>query len=550
MVTDPSAYRVLIFTPFGKDGSHLLKVLKTENVEAFCCQNLEQLLLEIRKGVGLIVITEEVILSRDAKGLAAILSDQEAWSAVPVVVFYSVGSPLLALKPADRPGWENAIYLQRPTAAATIFSAVRSALRDRARQYKMRDLLSSLKKDVENQTNYGIEQEVERIKSDQAKQEAIEASQVKSQFLANMSHEIRTPLGAIMGFLELIKSPDISKEETAEYISIVNRNSQQLMRLIDDILDLSKVEAGKMDFENTEFSLGEFLFDFSSMMSFKAHEKGVRFDLSLVSDLPARISSDSTRLRQVLLNAVGNAIKFTDRGTVKVECSFADSTLKFLVMDTGRGISPDQAERLFQPFIQADSSTTRKYGGTGLGLVLSKKICQVMGGDFKLVRSALDQGSSFEATMKVQVPAGVKYLGQSNLKTSPLSEPLLNKPNLLHDVRILLVDDMRDNQTLANIILKKLGARTDTVSNGREALEMAARNAYDIILMDIQMPVMDGHEATRALRSRGCPTPIIALTAHAMKEERELAEASGFTDYLSKPIQRELLIETLMRYVH
>lgn len=540
--------RVLIFTPFGKDGVHLQKVLEKERISAFSCSSLEQLTEEVGNGVGILIITEEVILSKGAAKLFEILSSQETWSAIPVLAFYSGDSPAHIMPRGMQDVLADVTYLQRPTSTATIFSAVKAALRDRVRQYKIRSLLSKLEEDVEKRTSFGIEQRNRRVKADTAKEAALEASHLKSQFLANMSHEIRTPLGAIMGFLELMKSPDISREETVEYISIVNRNSNQLMRLIDDILDLSKVEAGKMDIEKEEISLGEFLFDFASLMRFKAQEKGILFDLQLATHVPARIISDSTRMRQVLMNAVGNAIKFTEKGKVQVLFSFIDSVLKFEIIDTGRGISREQSENLFQPFIQADSSTTRQYGGTGLGLVLSKKICQIMGGDFKLEKSELGRGSTFTATFKVEAVKGAKFLGRSHLEAPQSSSSALEERLLLENVRILLVDDMPDNQTLVNILLRKLGALMDIANNGQEALHMATKNRYDIILMDIQMPYMDGHEATRILRDQGCQLPIIALSAHAMSEEREKAIRSGFTDHLAKPIRRDLLIEILTKH--
>lgn len=493
------------------------------------CPDVDSLTRELAVGVGVILTTEEVLSSRAIRPLIDALHEQPTWSAIPVLAFYSGSTALSAQKKTERsPVYDLAdvTHLQRPVSRANLVSAVKAALRDRSRQYRIRDLL---------------------LKSEEAKSMAQEASQMKSQFLANMSHEIRTPLGAIMGFLELIKNNGASKEEIDEYISIIDRNSVQLMRLIDDILDLSKVEAGKMEIERVAFSLGELLFDFTALMGFKAREKGVLFDLHLATPVPAHIYSDPTRIRQVLTNAVGNAIKFTDRGRVHVVCSHQNGELKFVITDSGKGISKEQTAKLFQPFTQADSSTTRSYGGTGLGLVVSRGICRQMGGDFFLESSTPGIGSSFVATFIIDPVPGTEMLEEASLG-SPLVSTVSTKDQPLAHMKILLVDDAPDNRALFRIMLSKLGANVDLAENGREGVDRAKENSYDVILMDIQMPHMDGHEATRLLRKGGTKTPIIALTAHAMKEELERTVASGFTDFLSKPLRREALVQALLKY--
>jgi PAS domain S-box-containing protein len=241
------------------------------------------------------------------------------------------------------------------------------------------------------------------------------ANAAKSQFLANMSHEIRTPLGAIMGFIDLLKENGLPPEERDDYISVIGRNSSQLMRIIDDILDLSKVEAGMMLIENIDFSLLEVLTDFSALMGFKAREKGIVFNIQIMTPLAAVVKGDPTRLRQILLNVVGNAIKFTDVGSVTLRVSYVNEYLEFEVEDTGRGISPEQTGHLFQAFSQADASTTRHYGGTGLGLVLSRSLAQAMGGSFILKHSELGQGSTFAIRVRAKAVSAVK-LFESNVQ--------------------------------------------------------------------------------------------------------------------------------------
>lgn len=383
-----------------------------------------------------------------------------------------------------------------------------------------------------------------------AKKLAETANSAKSAFLANMSHEIRSPLGTIMGFAELIKNPDLAHRELTNYASVIERNSQHLLRIVDDILDLAKVEAGKMLIEHIDFSIHELLADFSSLMGFRARDKGIEFKLRVLTKLPSAINSDPTRIRQILTNIVGNAIKFTERGLVQLTVEFEDSMLKFEVSDTGPGIKKDQADKLFQAFHQGDVSTTRKFGGSGLGLVLTRRLSEALGGSFDLKRSVPDQGSIFISKVRVHIPPDALMIDSSNdvkFNESPKSSPEGSQKKMLNGMRILVVDDSPDNQQLFMLLLSKAGAITDVASNGSEGVNAALTNEYDVVLMDVQMPIMDGHQATQLLRSKGYTSPVVALTAHAMVEERARATQSGFTDFLSKPVHRDDLVQMLLK---
>lgn len=382
-----------------------------------------------------------------------------------------------------------------------------------------------------------------------SKDEADRANASKSEFLAHMSHEIRTPIGAVLGFADLMKNPANSAEQNKEYMSVIERNSQQLLRLIDDILDVSKVEAGKITIEVIEFSLAEMLTDFVAMMDIKAKAKGIDFRFTCSTLVPNLISSDPYRLRQILLNIVGNAIKFTEVGFVELCVSYDNSTLDFMVTDTGAGISKEQETKLFQPFSQANNSTTRKYGGTGLGLVLSKSLAHFLGGNLEIRRSEVGVGSSFGIQVHSPLLPLAKLMNAQSLivATAPAVEtksPTLN----LRGLKVLIVEDNPDNQMLIAMYLRKSGAIVRSANDGAQGVELALTENFDILLMDIQMPVLDGHEATKKLRLSKYNKPIIALTANAMKEEREKCMQSGFTEFLTKPIQREQLIEMLAKW--
>lgn len=367
------------------------------------------------------------------------------------------------------------------------------------------------------------------------------ANDAKSSFLANMSHELRSPLGAITGFAELLKNKDLCRSDIENFVSVIDRNSQHLLALLDDILDLAKVEAGKMIIERIAFSLVDLLYDFAAQMQLRALEKGIAFEMKIQGSIPNAIESDPTRLRQILNNVVGNAIKFTDYGRVQLLVSCHGRQLEFLVKDTGIGMTPQHAAQLFQPFHQADASTTRNYGGTGLGLVLTRKLTEAMQGHFILVNSVPGVGSTFAASIEVALATDATCI-------RPLSSAQAEiRPRVLEGMKVLVVEDSKDNQLLFSRILASVGAQVDKADDGYEGVSLAMANDYSVVLMDVQMPRMDGHEAAQILRNKNYRVPIIALTAHAMKEEREKAQRSGFSDYLSKPFRVDDLIKKLAR---
>lgn len=389
-----------------------------------------------------------------------------------------------------------------------------------------------------------LESVVDEVKS--SKNLAESANNAKSAFLANMSHEIRTPLGSIMGFLNLMRNPNLDMIDLNKYISIAERNSEQLLRIIDDILDLSKVEAGKLMIEKIDFNLTELLADVSSLMEFRAQENGIRFYMQTMTELPEVMNCDPTRIKQILMNAIGNAIKFTLKGTVTLQVSYMNSRLRFAIIDTGVGISEQQASQLFQAFTQADVSTTRKYGGTGLGLILTKRLCEEMQGEFYLQQSQVGVGSTFIATVKVDVSSETKFFKEAKSHFYKPAEIFADKM-ALHNLKILVIDDLEDNLTLINVLLSDVGAHVTTISDPYEGINQALVNQFDIILMDIQMPVMNGYEVTKQIRMKGKTLPIIALTAHAMKEERMRALNFGFSGFLPKPINTNELIQTIKK---
>jgi PAS domain S-box-containing protein len=383
-----------------------------------------------------------------------------------------------------------------------------------------------------------------REKAEAAKKISDEANMLKTTFLANMSHEMRTPLNALIGFNDLLRDLPNGSPEKEKYHSIVERNGELLLRLIDDILDLSKVESGNLNLERIAISLPDLIAEVSASLDMQARDKKIELSVKSDSSLPETVVTDPTRLRQILNNVIGNAIKFTEQGSATVHVSKTQSKkLRFVIEDTGVGIAEEAQPKLFRAFNQADPSTTRKYGGTGLGLALSKKLANSLGGDLWLHSSVPGKGSTFIFEIEGSVPEAKHselFLGPREVRTGV-------KADQLKDKRILLVEDSPDNQALIERYLTVRGAIVEKADNGLVGIEAAMSKSYDLILMDMQMPVMDGFDATKKLRSQKYNKPIIALTAHAMEEDRRKCLEAGCNDFITKPVKASILADLIER---
>ncbi|MFN0011160.1 MAG: ATP-binding protein [Phycisphaerales bacterium] len=387
------------------------------------------------------------------------------------------------------------------------------------------------------------------------------ASRAKSEFLANMSHEIRTPLTAILGFADLLREDgDITAAPSSrlQAIETINNAGQHLLAVINDILDLSKIEADRMTVEATETDLPAVLHDVVSLMQARADGKGVALSVVLTTPLPRRVLSDPTRLRQILMNLTGNAVKFTDAGAVTLRATVAagdaEGPMRLVidVEDTGAGMDAEQARQLFVAFGQADTTVTRKFGGTGLGLVISQRLARLMGGEVTLLRSVPGQGSCFRIDLPLRPIAGCATF--ADVAKPPVVPATATGESLKLTGHILLAEDGPDNQRLISFHLKKAGATIGVADNGRIALEMldaaaAAGRPYDLLLTDMQMPEMDGYTLAQTLRQRGDTLPIVALTAHALTGDRDRCLTAGCNDYASKPIDKKMLIAACSRWM-
>jgi signal transduction histidine kinase/CheY-like chemotaxis protein len=390
----------------------------------------------------------------------------------------------------------------------------------------------------------------------EANASATAANRAKSEFLANVSHEVRIPMTAVIGFADILLAESKEPQSVAA-AKTIKRNAEFLMDIINGILDLSKIEAGKLSVERIRCSPHQIVSDVTTLMQVRSHAKGLQLVTQFEAEIPATILSDPTRIRQILINLIGNAIKFSDRGTVRLVVRLArgaegDQELQFDVIDQGIGIGPGEMGRLFRAFTQADASTARKFGGSGLGLAISRRLAELLGGSLHCVRSEPGIGSTFRATVAPGPLAGVCMLRQprENAAAEPAFKPLWSGAAL--DCRVLLADDSPDNQELVSFVLSKAGARVSLAGDGVQAVDMAmaaqaAGAPYDVIVMDMQMPALDGYEAARRLRALDYQGPIIALTAHAMQDDLQKAIAAGCDAYATKPIDAGL-IELISRY--
>ena len=409
---------------------------------------------------------------------------------------------------------------------------------------------------------------------DQTRQLALDAEQAnkaKGEFLANMSHEIRTPMTAILGFTNMLfEEGDLAKAppERIKAIETIRRNGQYLLDLINDILDLSKIEAGKLEVERVRCSPTTLLENVKSLMAVRAEAKQLSLEVEYTGRMPETIQTDPTRLRQVLINLIANAIKFTDRGGVRVAVCLEDPAsrepkVQFRVIDTGIGMTAEQIAGLFRPFAQGDASTTRKFGGTGLGLAISKRLAELLGGEIS-VESQAGAGSEFCLTIRTGPLDGASMIEQpaeyAAVATEKPETDAATGSNDRLDCRILLAEDGPDNQRLIAYVLRKAGAEVTVVENGKLAVDVALAaihgrresdppGPFDVILMDMQMPVMDGYEAAGLLRQRGYTGSIIALTAHAMVGDREKCIVAGCDDYVSKPVSPRGLVRMISAVV-
>jgi len=508
--------RILLLPPTLKDGEITAALLTRYGIDVFVCRSLQEMCDEMATGAAALILTQEAVLGDGANILQSALFRQEDWSDITVILLTAPGiDDAASLRRFEAIG--HMTLIKRPVQIANFMSTVRAALRDRHRQYGIRDLLA------------------ERVRQADALKTAAERAQAanvaKSEFLANMSHEIRTPMNAIIG-LSAILSRESLTERQRKYVETLSSSAESLLMLINDLLDISKIEANGIEIEQVPFRLDQVLDRIADINSVRLAEKRLQLLLNIDNIRGKWFRGDPTRVLQILTNLCGNAIKFTDHGTITIESVvFMDSNqVAITVADTGIGIPADKLERIFDKFTQADNTISRKFGGTGLGLAISKTLAELMGGSIRVI-STLGTGSAFT----LMLPLPCTDPSHNDTDTTAVIDSAASRKGC-----VLLVEDYPPNVLVARTFLEMFGYDVDLAENGKVAVDKAANRSYVAILMDIQMPIMDGFEATQRIRvmngdGRNSKTPIVGMTAHALQGIREKCLAAGMNEYLSKP---------------
>lgn len=441
---------------------------------------------------------------------------------------------------------DKLLFMKKPFDATALKQAALTLTTKWNLQQQAIEYTDKLEKEVEERTR-----ELNNLVQDfkKMKEKAEKASSAKSAFLANMSHEIRTPMNGVMGMNDLLLETELTDEQR-ELSTMVKKSAKSLLRVINDILDLSKIEAGKMRLEEVPFNVRDSIYEIVQILSFSSNDKGLKIKKTVDNSIPEHLIGDPVRIRQVLMNFGGNAIKFTEEGSVSFDVELLESqndscTLKFSVTDTGPGISKEKQDDIFKTFTQGDPSTTRKYGGTGLGLSICKQLVDLMDGELGL-KSEPGKGSTFWFSVPLKKVSGKTT--KESIDHSGTGNGYFNSGQTL---KILIAEDNKINQIVARKILEKEGFEVDIVETGKQAVDAVQTKDYSFVFMDIQMPEMDGYEATRKIREMETGTdkhtPIIALTASAMKKDREKCLNIGMDEYVPKPIEKGELLRVLKK---
>ena len=517
--------RILLLVPTAKDGEVTSKLLEKYDIPSFVCKTMQEICDELKKGAATLILTQEAVFADRKGSLREALLSQEAWSDIPVIVL-TIPGPDTSGTFAQLEDVGHMTLIKRPVQLHNLISTIRTSLRDRKRQYGIRDYIE--------------ERKAQAIMLQASAAKANAANIAKSEFLANMSHEIRTPMNAIIGLSSILSRSGPLTDKQREFVSTLQQSGENLLMLINDLLDIAKIEASGIEIESIPLDLNILFEEIIIMMAVKVEEKGLTFTVDTSAIGKMTFIGDPTRVRQIVTNLCSNAVKFTERGSIRIGLAVVEQTdeictLAISVEDTGTGIAPEKVDKIFEKFTQADNTISRKFGGTGLGLAISKTLAEIMGGHIT-VCSTIDVGSTFTVTLPLKI-------NRDNVASRETDGPVLAMPtplNIPNKGRVLLVEDYEPNVLVASTFLEIFGYDYDIARSGAEAVDKALNNKYFAILMDVQMPELNGFDASAAIRNHEknagtAQVPIIGMTAHALDGDRERCLAAGMDDYISKP---------------
>lgn len=532
--------RILLLAPTRRDGEVTSALLSSAGLSCVVCRNLNDLSEEIVAGAGVVLLTEEALAATGIAQLVAAIQAQPAWSQLPIVLLMRGGTQsTVAASVLQSLG--NVVLLERPAPTRTVVSALQAALRARHRQYQNRDQLEEIHR-AEIRARELQEQLAHLLASERAaRAEAERVSQLKDEFLATVSHELRTPLNAIYGWTQILRMNVVDQETVQEGIAIIDRNVRAQTQLIEDLLDVSRIVSGKVRLDVQPVDLADVLQATLETVRPAIEAKQIRLDTTIAPPV-GPVSGDTGRLQQVFWNLLTNAIKFTPmEGSIEVSTQRAGSQIEISVRDSGEGISPEFLPRLFDRFSQADGSSKRKHGGLGLGLSIVKNLVELHGGSVHAESAGEGLGAMFVVRLPLRVASA---RSQESPHVRGLAPAIAFECNdiRLDGLKILVVDDEPDARDLVRRFLDACGATAALAASVVEAHELVERFAPDVIISDIGMPERDGYDFIRELRSKGCTTPAIALTAFARAEDRIRSIQLGYQTHLPKPIEPAELV--------
>ena len=548
MVLDAHKHeRVLILPPTAKDGEVTCALLLKAGVDCVVSTSVQALANELVAGAAVVVLTEEALFATDIGALIRVLDEQPSWSELPVIMLMRGGVESSAATEALQ-SMSNVLLLERPATMRALVSAVKAAQRARMRQYQIRDQLAEIERNSVKLAAAADERKALLESEREARREAERASRMKDDFVATVSHELRTPMSAVLGWSQMLRNGACDQPSIARGLEVIERNAKLQSQLIEDLLDMSRIISGKIRLDIKAVDIAQIVVSAVESIRHSAEAKGITLQTKIESS--CTLHCDADRIQQVLWNLLSNSVKFTPRnGEVSLIARNGGSQVQLIVKDTGVGIKPEFLPYVFERFRQSDPSTTRQFGGLGLGLNIVKHLVELHGGSVSATSDGDGKGATFCVNIPTQPPVSKRHQGSRPAQDDAKQVA----PADLKGLHVLVIDDDADGLEFVGRVLTENGAFVRTSSSARRALEMVSQNRFDVLVSDIGMPEMDGYEFVRELRSRHFDSrqlPAIALTAYAGEQHQDRVLQAGYQAHITKPFDVSALITVICDLAH